>query len=248
VTPLAAAWPLSDALRRAGVQACTRAVCGGGGGADSPDLSGREREALARLPGPPRRRYEWTAGRLAAKDAVRLFAARRRGLELQPEAIEVLSDEHGRPVVCGDAAAAVGCPLDVSIAHSGDRAAAACCDGSRVAGIGVDIENIDGNHDGLTDLAFAAGELALLEQIPAPQRAEWLIRMWCAKEAVAKACGTGMAGGPWNLEIRGMDAASGEIVVAPIRALAAVLAADRRAPLAARTGRDGGAAWALAVA
>jgi phosphopantetheinyl transferase len=244
VTLLAAAWPLSDALRRAGVQACTRAV----GGAGSPGLSYREREALARLPGPPRRRDEWTAGRLAAKDAVRLFAAHLRGLELRPEAIEVLSDERGRPVVCGDAVAAVGCLLAVSIAHSGDRAAAACCDGSRVAGIGVDIEGIDGDHDGLTDLAFDAGELALLERLPAPARAEWLIRMWCAKEAVAKARGTGMAGGPWNLEVRGVDPASGEIVVAPVRALAASLAADRREPLAARTGRDGRAAWALALA
>jgi len=51
--------------------------------------------------------------------------------------------------------------------------------------------------------AFGPDELALL---PPGDRDEWLTRFWCAKEAVGKARGTGLAGNPKGLRIEAVEA------------------------------------------
>jgi phosphopantetheinyl transferase len=51
-------------------------------------------------------------------------------------------------------------------------------------------------------LAFAAVEIDLL---PATNRDEWVTRCWCAKEAVGKARGTGLAGNPKSLAITAIE-------------------------------------------
>ena len=51
--------------------------------------------------------------------------------------------------------------------------------------------------------AFTPGELALIDGLGGGRRA-WLTRCWCAKEAVAKAEGTGLAGRPRDFVITGI--------------------------------------------
>ena len=51
-------------------------------------------------------------------------------------------------------------------------------------------------------LAFTDAELALL---PPGNRDEWLTRLWCAKEAVGKSRGTGLAGSPKALALENVE-------------------------------------------
>src|SRR5262249_52890536 len=61
-------------------------------------LSQREREVWHGLRTPAARRTEWLLGRVVAKDAVRRCLAQQYGLIVYPADIEILPDEHGRPL------------------------------------------------------------------------------------------------------------------------------------------------------
>ena len=82
---------------------------------------------------------------------------------------------------------------------------------------------------------------------PAAGGTEWLIRLWCAKEAVAKALGRGMAGGPWNVVIWSVDLQSGLVGIRLAGALAAAMPHHRDTLLLAYTGRTGELAYAPAL-
>lgn len=175
-------------------------------------LSRRERETWLRLTGPEKRRKEWLLGRLAAKDAVRLFLKERYRLELSPADIEIVTDEHGRPMIGGELLEKLGCRLSLSIAHSGGVAAAVAGECGNHRGVGIDVEHIGRSRAGLERVALTAEEQVLLSTIPASRREEWLLRLWCAKEAVAKALGRGM-GSPLNLIVQELKVETGRVDV-----------------------------------
>ncbi len=155
-------------------------------------LSGEERAEFDELP--LRRRSEWLIGRIAAKDAVRRLLFN-RGHAVFPIQVAVHSDPAGRPVVSG----MFGEDLRVSIAHKNRTAVALAAVGTDP---GIDLEPVELRSDRFTELAFAEDELALL---PPEDRAEWLTRLWCAKEAVGKSRGTGLAGAPRSLRLEEID-------------------------------------------
>ena len=62
-------------------------------------------------------------------------------------------------------------------------------------------------------MAFAPDEQALLDGLPADATEEWTLRVWCAKEAVAKALGTGLLGDPRTVGVIGVDEHTGRIAV-----------------------------------
>ncbi len=65
--------------------------------------------------------------------------------------------------------------------------------------VGIDIERVSGRSDGVETIALADTERALLAGLAGADldlRALWFTRFWTAKEAVAKADGTGLAGQP----------------------------------------------------
>jgi len=68
---------------------------------------------------------------------------------------------------------------------------------SRRGPVGVDVETLAHCRDtaGLTRTVFSPGEADWLERQPAELRPLSFARLWTAKEAVLKACGTGIAGG-----------------------------------------------------
>ena len=57
----------------------------------------QEREAFVNLKKPERNRREWLLGRLAAKDAARVFIKDHYRLNLTPADIEIITDEYGQP-------------------------------------------------------------------------------------------------------------------------------------------------------
>jgi phosphopantetheinyl transferase len=142
-----------------------------------------------------RRRRRWLLGRIAVKDAVRRHLWARGEGHVWPVEIGVANEPSGRPVLVGPRAGA----LRVSVARKDELAVAIVGDG---VDVGIDVEKIAPRTPAFVDTAFVASELALGD---GRDRDEWLTRLWCAKEAVAKARGTGISD-PKRLVVRGIAA------------------------------------------
>lgn len=165
-------------------------------------LGRQEREEYARRP--PRGRRQWLLGRIAAKDAVRRWLWERGEGEVFPAEITVRNDPSGRPVAAGAHGRRLP-PLALSLAHRGEAAVALVGAGSGPApGVGIDIEEVAGRGEASAAFALGEGERALLAERCAnsgesPQL--WFTRFWAAKEAVAKAEGTGLRGRPKDFAV-----------------------------------------------
>ncbi|MEV6787068.1 beta-ketoacyl synthase N-terminal-like domain-containing protein [Streptomyces sp. NPDC051098] len=141
---------------------------------------------------PPRARSAWLLGRIAAKDAVRQALWDTGAGPIFPAEIPIGHDPLGRPVPEGPLAAG----LRLSLAHK-DRMAVArvhACDA-----VGIDIEAVTDDPDALSRIALTADELRLADDLAARDgigRAQAATVLWCAKEAAAKAEGSGLGGRP----------------------------------------------------
>ncbi|HET8946404.1 MAG TPA: 4'-phosphopantetheinyl transferase superfamily protein [Candidatus Polarisedimenticolia bacterium] len=144
----------------------------------------------------PKRRREWLMGRIVAKEAVRILMRRDDGPH-PPSRREIVvrTDERGRPSVPA---------MVLSIAHTEGIAVAAVS--TRAAGIGIDVERLDRRRGDYEPAAFTEGERRRLDAGPADRRAERALRLFCAKEAAAKATGLGLMGSPHNLDLVACDA------------------------------------------
>ena len=149
-------------------------------------LSRAERALFQSMTGPVKRRRDWLMGRIAAKEAVRVWVLARQGFALLPADIEIAAEAEGRPV-----ATTPGLDVDlpwISIAHAGGAAVAAAADYP----VGADYELLAGvDAVLLAEGGFTEAELATLGH-----SVESLLGGWCAKEAAAKAAGTGLTGRP----------------------------------------------------
>ncbi|MET7619198.1 beta-ketoacyl synthase N-terminal-like domain-containing protein [Streptomyces sp. NPDC005408] len=168
-------------------------------------LGAAERAAYEQRP--PRARAPWLLGRIAAKDAVRQLLWDGGAGPLFPAEVQVGNDESGRPHA--DSPLAAG--LRLSLAHK-DRLAVAYAHPSHA--VGIDIETVTDDPAALSRIALTADERRLAEQFAGREgygRAQALTALWCAKEAAAKAEGTGLGGrlhqwtvteGPTGLRVR----------------------------------------------
>lgn len=137
----------------------------------------------------PRRRRQWLAGRVAAKDAVLAWLRPRLGGEVYPQEVCIVNDEQGAPQVVPHITGSVPAGLHVSITHKDGLAAA-------IVGtepVGIDIERIETRDERFLALAFTSAERELLVATDeAPALAQ--TRAWVAKEAMAKVTGLGLGG------------------------------------------------------
>ncbi len=145
-----------------------------------------EPERRMMLAAGPRGQRDFLNGRIAAKDAVRQFLWNSGHGPLFPVEILIENDPSGRPQIRGLS----DHDLRISIAHSKDVAVAIVAMGRDV---GIDLERIEPRPESFEDTVLTTEEHRFLD---AGDRAEWLTRLWCAKEAAAKACGTGLKGNP----------------------------------------------------
>lgn len=210
-------------------------------------LSRAEREQWRALQGPAHRRAQWLLGRLATKDAVRAYLLRRYGLELYPADVEVITDARGRPSVTGTWAQALPILPAVSLAHTGMIGVAIAGGAGPDDYLGIDVERIRPRDAGFMDLAFSAHERAWLEALDEAACWEWATRFWCAKEAVAKAVGQGLTGGPTGLTLQQVDWMTGRLEVILGNALARSVPELRDIPIVAYTARHGDLAVASTV-
>ncbi|MEU6461111.1 beta-ketoacyl synthase N-terminal-like domain-containing protein [Streptomyces sp. NPDC046976] len=156
---------------------------------------------------PPRGRRQWLLGRIAVKDAVRRRLWEQGEGPVFPAEIRVHNDEAGRPYVTGVHGRTLP-PLDVSLAHRAEAGVAlvrprgphpgpGSTDGT---GVGIDIEEVVERESATLATALGPAELRLL-RAQSGSEAEWFARFWAAKEAVAKAEGTGFGGRPRDFRV-----------------------------------------------
>jgi phosphopantetheinyl transferase len=156
----------------------------------------------------PRRQRAWLMGRIAAKDAARLWLSRRTGRPpLHPAQLIVSRDEQGKPEVRlpeeaerapspAGQSPSIAAPR-ISIAHSTETAVAVAAGEA----IGVDVELPDaGSRLRLEDFA-TPGEIRQLRDLGDGEvKPPWATRLWCSKEAAAKLLGGGLGGRPKSIE------------------------------------------------
>jgi phosphopantetheinyl transferase len=196
-----------------------------------------ERDEWRRVPEP--RRANWLAGRLAAKDAVRRLLALRHGLQVCPGDVEIANDEHGAPVARGRWTDRVGGPPAMSLTHADGVAVAVAVDGDSRAGVGVDLEVLRDFSDQFLATAFTGDERRLFATLEPPAAREWAVRLWCAKEALGKALGRGLIGGPRAVVVRRLDPATGQVEMTLTGALAKLVDGSATRTFQAATIREG---------
>ena len=148
----------------------------------------RERAEFAYVP--QKQRLRWLRGRVAMKDAVRHLLGVKYQLQVFPVEIDIAYTEARAPLV---RLASGPTPLYVSLTHKGDTSVALAHDGGPV---GIDLESIESRDSAFLRLAFTSDELQLVPAVESDEALVWYMRLWCAKEAVSKARGTGLQGRP----------------------------------------------------
>jgi acyl transferase domain-containing protein/phosphopantetheinyl transferase len=175
-------------------------------------LGPEERSTFLASCGPDRRRSHRLWGRIAAKEAARRLW-RDEGLPpTYPADLAIRANRAGQPYLkhaghCEDR------PLPaISIAHA-DGVAVALAVRDPSALVGIDVEPVTNRPTGFEESAFTAAEQTVLGRWSGANRAEWVARFWCAKEAAGKAAGVGLAAGPSSAEVVEIDEESAEMHV-----------------------------------
>lgn len=145
--------------------------------------------------------------RAALKDAIRLWWSERYGT-LYPHFADlcVVADDQGAPWL-----APIGDPAlpRISVAHTADLAVGIAAD----VPVGVDIEPLSAKTDEIMPYIATDGEQTLVDSLTETSGdASWRVRLWCAKEAVAKLLGTGLQGRPKDFVAIDADP-QGDVVV-----------------------------------
>jgi phosphopantetheinyl transferase len=192
-------------------------------------------------------RRRWLRGRVAAKDAVRLLVLERYHLAAPLEVLCILPDEHGQPGVSCSALPDRGVGICVSISHCGNTSVALATERSEFCrGVGIDVASQADNHKGLAEGGFTSAETSLLENCPTPEWNDWLLRLWCAKEAAGKALGVGLQGNPLNFVVSQINRVRQTVEVEAKATPPPGEPSDRPVRMTAHVGCDRGMAFAVA--
>ena len=177
-------------------------------------LNQQERQAFHSLDGPEQRQVEWLLGRIAAKDAIRLFLKKRHGLRVHMADIDIAQDANGRPEPRGYWVQEIGDIPALSIAHSSQLAIAIAGQCAAHQRLGIDVQKIEPRSPDFEEGVFSPQERSLLDSRGKPARHEWQTRCWCAKQAVGKGLGRGLPHGPQSVIVTALEEASGIVKVA----------------------------------
>lgn len=179
-------------------------------------LGADELRLFSALPARGRRREEWLIGRLVAKDVVRDWYQRRGGIALAPADVEILADARGRPFVrCRSAAMT---PPSISLTHSRGHGCAVA--GDPGLSLGLDYQRLDNLRlEALVQGALVPEEHPLLAVDHPAEQLRRAAALWTAKEAAAKAAGTGLLGRPreWVVTAARLDRRAAEPTIACVR-------------------------------
>jgi acyl transferase domain-containing protein/phosphopantetheinyl transferase/acyl carrier protein len=210
-------------------------------------LSRRERETWAQLKGPEKRRTEWLLARVAGKEAVRLVLKKLTGIDIWPADIDLQKDFYGQPLVGGEGVHQLDRRPIVSLSHAGGASLAIAGAGTNGLRVGIDMEPLGSKERDFLQLAFSAHERELLTKVDPSRVEEWILRLWCAKEAVAKSLGRGLPGGPRDLSVCEVDSQSGIVILEASETLSRELPRVGGKSLRAVTLKEEGLVAAIAI-
>jgi len=192
-------------------------------------------------------RRRWMRGRVAAKDVVRLLLLERYGIVAPLESIGILPNEGGQPQATCAALPQTKNRISISISHCGNSSVALAAERSEFCrDVGIDVAWLTDNHEGLAEGGFVPAETALLDECPDRERPGWLLRLWCAKEAVGKAMGVGLAGNPLNHIVQQVDLTQGTVEIEAHVPGATTTSFSSITCVTAHVGHDRGMAFAVA--
>jgi 4'-phosphopantetheinyl transferase len=165
----------------------------------------------------------------AARAALRVLIGERAGLH--PRAVGFVHGPHGKPHVEGG-------PF-FNLSHAGSIALVALSDGREV---GIDVERTDRRSHAILR-ALTASEHEALGQTPAHLD---LMRIWCRKEALAKATGGGLRWAPERFDttapegyrLSDLDIAAGYVAALAVEGDAPYSISPRRMPSATAAARS----------
>jgi len=182
-------------------------------------------------------------GRIVAKEAARRLWQAQGRPATYPADLAIVADQQGRPRMIH-----LGQPENadlpaISIAHC-EGVAVALASVDPLSRPGIDVEAIVDRPEGFEASAFTLEEQALFDCWPASSRTEWIARFWCAKEAAAKAAGTGFNLGAKSAQVVEVDVASGVMHVKLTPPFAAENLDSLVNPIRVVSARRAGYAWA----
>ncbi len=151
-------------------------------------------------------------GRLAAKDAIRQWLNDEHNETLAPLDIEIKHNGDGKPFASCPSLSHIQLP-EISISHSNEYSIAAAAPIGKK--IGIDFERIrdDLSVDDLLTAGFTQDEKDIIEAVDADKRERTIIGIWCAKEAAAKALGTGLKYDPTKWTVTSLPSEDGNLVI-----------------------------------
>ncbi|HNB23147.1 MAG TPA: polyketide synthase dehydratase domain-containing protein, partial [Candidatus Melainabacteria bacterium] len=161
------------------------------------------------------RKREWLLGRIAVKDAMRRLYQKTYGANLPPLEISVLPSQNGAPCVQSHYLQMRGISTQISITHKDGYAVALArlvAGNAPAHGVGIDYEPYSAREEGIERLILNDREKHFLNNVSAEQRNLILTRIWAAKEASAKACGTGIGGNPTRWTVQKLEGGNGRWV------------------------------------
>ncbi len=151
-----------------------------------------------------KRRLDWLSGRIAVKDAIRMFVMQEFNLSLRPADIDIQKTAGGSLEVLIKDFDLPYLP-QISLSHCATLAVAIAEFPNPDRQSGIDVETADEREDGFDQLAFTESERKFLSLIPKEEHPKMMSLLWTAKESAAKACGSGLAGNPKLFEMRHCD-------------------------------------------
>jgi acyl transferase domain-containing protein/phosphopantetheinyl transferase len=207
-------------------------------------LSRRERELWRKQRQSLKQGVDWLLARIAGKDAVRLYIKDKYSLDLCLPDIEVEEDGHGHPIVKGSWAQKIGEVPSVSLANSNGTGAAIASE--RSIGCGIHLANLDTAADTIEHMYLSPEERDRLKSLQLAQNIEWLLRLWSAKQAMAKALGSVLSDQPEDFKLRALDKQTGRVELSISEKQLEEVAQFTQSPLAVQTFSHGDLIVAIA--
>jgi len=195
-------------------------------------LGRRERSTFRNLGRSEQRSREWLLGRLAAKDAIRRLINVHHGEQPYPADIEIENDDFGQPHARIRSSPPRE-PVALSIAHCGNTAVAIACHSGPA--VGIDLERLGSLGADVDYVAFTAAERDQITAADPSRHQEWLLRLWCSKEAAGKAVGGNCAGRPTSFTVQEVDLHSGDVYLTAAPELIRDYPIEFRRPVKAST-------------
>jgi 3-oxoacyl-(acyl-carrier-protein) synthase/NAD(P)-dependent dehydrogenase (short-subunit alcohol dehydrogenase family)/acyl carrier protein/phosphopantetheinyl transferase (holo-ACP synthase) len=154
-----------------------------------------------------RRRLEWIAGRLAAKELVRLHLRDRHGIGVGRSDVEIASEPGGAPVALLPGRPSLSGLLPaLSITHAAGRALVMGVPSFEPeARLGLDLVPIEPRGPAFEKEWLTESEGRLIAGSSSPERDRRVSSIWALKEAVSKALGLGLHLTTAELEVMSID-------------------------------------------